>query len=177
MSGGQEERKRILVLTYIETFSTGNAVTPVYLEMFFGRVEFILKSPSVFVGRFGAVGKTHKVHPVHFEEIGCQGLRVQSAGNADTEVSATYQFFGDDVDRCAADITAAACVEGFVDTYSCEDDARITRVILTEKGHQMTQKINDLTNVVLEQSFEGLTPLQIEKTMESLKHIFKNLSR
>ena len=121
MSGGQEERKRILVLTYIETFSAGNAVTPVYLEMFFGRVEFILKSPSVFVGRFGAVGKTHKVHPVHFEEIGCQGLHVQSAGNADTEVSATYQFFGDDVDRCAADITAAACVEGFVDTYGLYD--------------------------------------------------------
>ena len=67
--------------------------------------------------------------------------------------------------------------EGFVDTYSCEDDARITRVLLTEKGNQMTQKINDLTNVVLEQSFDGLTPLQIEKMMESLKHIFKNLSR
>ena len=48
---------------------------------------------------------------------------------------------------------------------------------MTEKGHLMAQKINDLTNVVLEQSFEGLTPLQIEKTMESLKHIFKNLSR
>ena len=67
--------------------------------------------------------------------------------------------------------------EGLVDTYSCEDDARITRVVLTEKGNLMTQKINDLTNVVLEQSFEGLTPLQIEKTMESLRHIFKNLSR
>ncbi|NNG82053.1 MarR family winged helix-turn-helix transcriptional regulator [Acinetobacter sp. ANC 5378] len=66
--------------------------------------------------------------------------------------------------------------EGLVDTYSCEDDARITRVVLTEKGQQMTQKINDLTNVVLEQSFEGLTPLQIEKMMESLKHIFKNLA-
>ena len=24
--------------------------------------------------------------------------------------------------------------EGLVDTYSCEDDARITRVLLTEKG-------------------------------------------
>ena len=41
----------------------------------------------------------------------------------------------------------------------------------------MTQKINDLTNVVLEQSFDGLTPLQIEKMIESLKHIFKNLAR
>lgn len=67
--------------------------------------------------------------------------------------------------------------EGLVDTYSCEDDARITRVLLTEKGQQMTQKINDLTNVVLEQSFDGLTPLQIDKMMESLKHIFKNLAR
>ena len=66
--------------------------------------------------------------------------------------------------------------EGLVDTSSCEDDARITRVVLTEKGKQMTQKINDLTNVVLEQSFEGLTPLQIEKMMESLRHIFKNLA-
>ena len=66
--------------------------------------------------------------------------------------------------------------EGLVDTSSCEDDARITRVVLTERGKQMTQKINDLTNVVLEQSFEGLTPLQIEKMMESLRHIFKNLA-
>lgn len=66
--------------------------------------------------------------------------------------------------------------EGFVDTYSCENDARITRVVLTQKGEDMTYKINDLMSVVLEQSFEGLTPLQIEKMMESLKHIFKNLS-
>lgn len=66
--------------------------------------------------------------------------------------------------------------EGFVDTYSCENDARITRVVLTKNGEDMTHKINDLMTVVLEQSFEGLTPLQIEKMMESLKHIFKNLS-
>lgn len=66
--------------------------------------------------------------------------------------------------------------ERLVDTYSCEDDARITRVILTEEGEKMFYKINDLTNVVLEQSFEGLTPLQIEKMMECLKHIFKNLA-
>ena len=67
--------------------------------------------------------------------------------------------------------------EGLVHTYSCEDDARITRVILTEKGIEMTDKINDLTSVVLEQSFDGLTPLQIEKMIETLRHIFKNLSR
>ena len=66
--------------------------------------------------------------------------------------------------------------EGLVDTYSCEDDARITRVVLTEKGSEMTAKINDLTSIVLEQSFEGLTPLQIEKMMDALKQIFKNLA-
>lgn len=66
--------------------------------------------------------------------------------------------------------------EGFVDTYSCENDARITRVHLTEAGQEMTHKINDLMSVVLEQSFDGLTPLQIEKTMENLKIIFKNLA-
>lgn len=67
--------------------------------------------------------------------------------------------------------------EGLVDTYSCSQDARITRVNLSDAGKQMIIKINDLMSVVLEQSFEGLTPLQIEKMMESLKHIFKNLSR
>ena len=66
--------------------------------------------------------------------------------------------------------------EGLVNTYCCEDDARITRVLLTEKGEQMTQKINDLTQVVLEQSFDGLPPLQVEKMMDSLKHIFRNLA-
>ncbi len=66
--------------------------------------------------------------------------------------------------------------EGFVDTYSCTDDARITRVHLTDAGNKMNEKINDLMSVVLEQSFEGLTPLQIEKLMESLKHIFRNLA-
>ncbi|WP_419224666.1 MarR family winged helix-turn-helix transcriptional regulator [Acinetobacter sp. A2] len=67
--------------------------------------------------------------------------------------------------------------EGLVETYSCDDDARITRVVLTEKGDDMTNKINDLTSVVLEQSFDGLTPLQIEKMMESLRQIFNNLAR
>ncbi len=42
----------------------------------------------------------------------------------------------------------------------------------------MINKINDLTSVVLEQSFEGITPLQLrKKMMESLKLLLKNLSR
>ena len=38
-------------------------------------------------------------------------------------------------------------------------------VYLTEKGQEMITKINNLTSVILEQSFDGLTPLQIEKTL------------
>ncbi|AOA57992.1 MarR family winged helix-turn-helix transcriptional regulator [Acinetobacter larvae] len=67
--------------------------------------------------------------------------------------------------------------EGYVETYACENDARITRVHLTDSGVAMAHKINDFMAVVLEQSFEGLTPLQIEKTMDSLKVIMRNLSR
>jgi len=66
--------------------------------------------------------------------------------------------------------------EGYVDTHSCPEDARITRVVLTEKGQDMLEKINDLTGIVLEEAFTGLTPLQIEKLLAQLQHIFKNLS-
>lgn len=66
--------------------------------------------------------------------------------------------------------------ERLVSTYCCEDDARITRVVLTEQGQQMVQKINSLSQIVLNQSFEGLTPLQVEKMLENLKLIFKNLA-
>ena len=66
--------------------------------------------------------------------------------------------------------------EGLVNTYCCEYDGRMTRVVLTDKGEQMAQKINDLSHIVLDQSFEGLTPLQVEKMLESLKLIFRNLA-
>ena len=67
--------------------------------------------------------------------------------------------------------------EGYLETYSCKDDGRITRVCLSNKGQEIIVKINDLSALILEQSFDGLTLLQIEKTMETLKHIFRNLAR
>lgn len=63
--------------------------------------------------------------------------------------------------------------EGLVETYSCQTDGRITRVVLTDKGTEMINKINDLTSVVLEQSFEGITPLQLEKNDGKFKITFK----
>jgi len=66
--------------------------------------------------------------------------------------------------------------EGLVNTFCCPEDTQITRVELTEKGKEMIYKINDITSVVLKQSFDDLTPLQLEKTIENLKQIYKNLS-
>ncbi|MFT4021541.1 MAG: MarR family winged helix-turn-helix transcriptional regulator [Acinetobacter sp.] len=67
--------------------------------------------------------------------------------------------------------------EGYLETFSCKNDARITRVVLSDKGQEILAKINDLMGIILEQTFEGLTPLQIEKMLSNLKKIFKNLSR
>ncbi|WP_434279222.1 MarR family winged helix-turn-helix transcriptional regulator [Acinetobacter sp. CE-15] len=67
--------------------------------------------------------------------------------------------------------------EGFVDTYCCQIDSRYTRVILTNKGEDAIHKINDLSNIILTQSLEGLSKLEVEKTLENLKYIFKKLSR
>lgn len=64
--------------------------------------------------------------------------------------------------------------EGFVDTYSCAEDGRITRARLTERGLEMVEKINQSTNAILNQYFKGLTPSQIEKTNEVLSQIFHN---
>ena len=66
--------------------------------------------------------------------------------------------------------------EGFVVTTSCIEDARITRVKLTEYGITTVLKVNDLVGIKLDQAFNGMTPSQIEKILQNLKQIFQNLS-
>lgn len=65
--------------------------------------------------------------------------------------------------------------EGLVETFACSHDKRITRVKLTEKGAEIVVKINDLTSAILEHTFDGLTPLQIERMSETLKMISNNM--
>ena len=105
MSGSQEERERIFVFSHIKPLSTGDAVTSVHLEALTGRVQFILESPAIFIGRFCCIGKTQKIDSVEFQKVGCHCLSVQSTGNTDIQVSATDQFFGNNVDRRTAHIT------------------------------------------------------------------------
>ena len=66
--------------------------------------------------------------------------------------------------------------DGLIETYPCKNDARITRVYLTEKGQKTVQKATELTSALLEDSFSGLTPLQIDKLIMNLKTLFYNLA-
>ncbi|WP_111893931.1 MarR family winged helix-turn-helix transcriptional regulator [Acinetobacter sp. MB5] len=65
--------------------------------------------------------------------------------------------------------------EGLLDTSESEVDSRVTRVNLTEKGHEMVIKINEITSLLFNDSFSGLKPGDIKKLNESLKTIKHNL--
>ncbi len=66
--------------------------------------------------------------------------------------------------------------DGLIETYPCKNDARITRVYLTDKGQNTVHKATELTSAFLEDSFSGITPLQLEKLIVNLKTLFNNLS-
>lgn len=66
--------------------------------------------------------------------------------------------------------------EGYLDTNVCDTDSRITRIRLTDKGHEMVIKINEITSILFNDSFVGLKPSDIKKLNESLIIIKNNLS-
>ncbi|XDZ51190.1 MarR family winged helix-turn-helix transcriptional regulator [Neisseriaceae bacterium CLB008] len=66
--------------------------------------------------------------------------------------------------------------DGLVDTYSCPDDARITRVQLTDKGAAIVAQVNDACARVLSHSFEGLTKIQLARLNTMLIKLFENLA-
>lgn len=66
--------------------------------------------------------------------------------------------------------------EGYLDTMVCESDSRVTRVHLTEKGHDMVVKVNEITSLLFNDSFVGLKPSEIKKMNDALKIIKNNLS-
>ena len=66
--------------------------------------------------------------------------------------------------------------EGFLNTTACKTDSRITRVSLTEKGHEMVIKINEITSLLLNDSFAGIKPSELNKLNDLLKTIKHNLA-
>ena len=65
--------------------------------------------------------------------------------------------------------------ELLVETMLCPEDNRVTRVTLTEKGEQMVVKINEMTALLLHDSFEGLKPSDVDRLNEALRKIKINL--
>ncbi len=142
---------------------------------------------NMILNNFRIIG-SHKIHATICTRMSIRHLKKYGLDNSRRRIllalrSKAHASVSDLSDMVVSKMSTTTKIvyrlkdEGLVETYSCDDDARITRVVLTEKGNEMTNKINDLTSVVLEQSFDGLTPLQIEKMMESLRHIFNNLAR
>lgn len=66
--------------------------------------------------------------------------------------------------------------EGLLDTRVCDDDNRVTKVNLTDHGWTMVAKINEITSLLLNDSFSGLKPSDIKKLNDYLKTIKNNLS-
>ncbi|MGO3384834.1 MarR family winged helix-turn-helix transcriptional regulator [Acinetobacter guillouiae] len=66
--------------------------------------------------------------------------------------------------------------EGLVETQLCAEDNRVTRVTLTEQGWKMVSKINEITSLLLDDSFKGLKPNDLKKLTEFLKVIRTNLN-
>lgn len=65
--------------------------------------------------------------------------------------------------------------EGLLDTRICDNDNRVTQVSLTEQGWTMVEKINEITSLLLTNSFTGLKPNNIKKLNEYLKILKANL--
>ncbi|MDE1169123.1 MAG: MarR family winged helix-turn-helix transcriptional regulator [Pseudomonas sp.] len=65
--------------------------------------------------------------------------------------------------------------DGLVDTGVSESDGRVTKVSLTERGHEMIHEVQAATSHIFNNSFTGLTPVQIGKLNATLEKIFNNL--
>lgn len=65
--------------------------------------------------------------------------------------------------------------DDLVTTATSQDDGRVTMVTITEAGLQQLQRVSDATHGLFERSFDGLTPLRLEKLNESLRVVFRNL--
>ncbi len=66
--------------------------------------------------------------------------------------------------------------EGLVDTRTNAEDARITDVLVTPKGDELTDRIQDATQKIYVRGYAGLSDSQLTRLMETLQVMFRNLS-
>lgn len=63
--------------------------------------------------------------------------------------------------------------EGLVETFTCPVDKRYTRIKLTKNGEFCVERINELYNIIIKQTLDGLDPIKIDETISNLKYISK----
>lgn len=64
--------------------------------------------------------------------------------------------------------------EGLVETRTNQLDARITDVVMTSKGNDLMDRIQEATNKIYVKGYQGLSDAQLEKLMQTLKVMFHN---
>lgn len=66
--------------------------------------------------------------------------------------------------------------EGLVETQTNEEDARITNVLMTDKGKELLARIQAATQKIYVRSYQNLGDAQLERLTQTLKVIFHNLA-
>jgi DNA-binding MarR family transcriptional regulator len=66
--------------------------------------------------------------------------------------------------------------EGLVETRTNADDARITDVLVTPKGEELTDRIQDATKKIYVKGYTNLTDTQLAKLTQTLQVMFHNFS-
>jgi MarR family transcriptional regulator for hemolysin len=67
--------------------------------------------------------------------------------------------------------------DGWVKRQPDQGDARVKRVVPTEKAVQAWDKVSTAGREVLEQAYRGVHPAEIETVKRVLERVRKNLSR
>ncbi|WP_322994426.1 MarR family winged helix-turn-helix transcriptional regulator [Castellaniella sp.] len=65
---------------------------------------------------------------------------------------------------------------GLIEMRTNAEDARVTDVVITPDGEALAVQIEQATHRIFVRGYQGLTAEELEQLMETLKHMFANLS-
>ena len=66
--------------------------------------------------------------------------------------------------------------DGLVETRTNLDDARITDVFVTQKGYELTDRIQESTKKIFVKGYTGLSDAQLQKLTQTLQVVFRNFT-
>ncbi|WP_138469435.1 MarR family winged helix-turn-helix transcriptional regulator [Poseidonocella sp. HB161398] len=65
--------------------------------------------------------------------------------------------------------------QGLIERRSCEADKRIRRLFLTPKARAQAEQVVDFTEDLRREVYRGISPEDLERTLEVIRRIQKNL--